>query len=226
MPTLEDYESWIGTIAMFDCMIDGYPYEYGLAVDSDFDRLSVLISSFSSSSNAVNHGIPTYIYKLFRNIINGIKTININMDWMNIEQWRSYDQYGYLKFFDIFFNLKGIIRLKLFIQIFKNINKFVIFNNQNVERGYEESIELSDDFMLELYGFIDFVNDNLWIKETFKNLIIINPKVLNTNLESFINHNKDVFTKKYQWKMETKSYYDPKRNSKSDKCLYLFPILV
>ena len=214
MKTLQDYESWIKTIATFDTMITGYPYNYGAIKDSDTKRLNMLLSD--------NESVPDYIVRLWRNITNKVQKVEINMEEMNCHDKYAWESaYGYLSWRDIFFDSNGSIKLSLLSKTCRNINNIIIYNIQNAQQGYTPSINLNDSLISELVSFLNYMNDN-YLKEQFESLVIINPKI--DDLNSFINDNNDNLINKFGWNLNIAPYHDPKRNAKSDKSLFISPI--
>ena len=193
-------------------MIAGYKYEYGAITNSDTKRLNMLLSQHDS--------VPDYIHRLWRNITNKVQKVEINMFVMNQhDEYKAYNQYGYLKWHDVFFKSNGCIKLTSFIKIFHhNLNQFIILNE---DWGFHKSISLDKHFLEELYDFINYINNN-YLKQKFESLIIIKPK--NNRFNSFIKSNKNNLINKFGWTLDIRSYHDPKRNEKSNDCLFIYPI--
>ena len=137
----------------------------------------------------------------------------------NHDEVKEENHYGHLKWRHIFFDENGCINLVMIMKLFQhNLIQFVIFHDKV---NYEESIILDTHFLHQLYGLMKYSNDN-FLKQRFKNLIIINPKI--DDLNSFINENKDNIINKFGWTLNVCSYSDPQRNAKSDRSLSICPI--
>ena len=216
--TTEDYEPFIQSISIFQEMIDGYAYTFGAMTSRDVVCLSELLHD--NQENEMN--VPDYIRQFFNNFCNQIKVININMEWINEHDESSkFGNYGFVRLKELFWKNESIELIK-FAKLFRNtISKITIYNAE--ARDYVTSIELDSGFETELVKFMIFINSSAPIKNRFKSLIIVNPKI--DDIDTFIDEKKDYYITKYGWMVEKGPYHDIKRNAKCHDTIYFFPIV-
>ena len=249
--TNEDYQAFTRAIDILQVMIIGFPYQHGRVSSIDVKCLAALLT-ISDVSNASDDDerhnqqirqqpqkpkvrrseeekgeeivVPDYVKRFFHNFCNGVKEIKINMLSMNCDdQYAESNLFGHLKLKSLFWKNDSIELIK-FVKLFKNtINVISIFDNINPEKGFEKSIELNDEFEMELIKLMIFINLSKAFKNRFKYLIIINPKI--DNLDGYIIEKNKYFPKNYGWMLEKRQYYDIKRNSKCNESIYFFPIV-
>ena len=217
--TKEDYRSFVQSIDILRTMIAGYPYTFGTVSSSD----ALCLSGLMNDNKKNNIGVPVYIEKFFNNFCNQIKQIRINMRYINMNLYHgaTFDVHRFLHLKKLFWNNNNIELIK-FAKLFRNsINSITIYYIRRHE--YESSIELNSGFEMELIKLLSFINSSSSIKNRFKSLIIVKPKI--DNLNAFIHKKKDFYIKKYGWMAEIRPYHDIQRNSKCNDTIYFFPIV-
>ena len=215
--TREDYSPFIRSISILQMMINGYGYQFGAVSSSDVKCLSALMK------DTVDNDIfsSDYIRRFFNNFCNQIRTISLNMFWINCnDQYADHGYHGYSGLKQLFWR-NDSIELIQFAKLFKNtIHTITVFDAPN---RFDSSIELNAGFETELVKLMTFINSSSAMKNRFEALIIVKPK--SDNLDQFINRKKDIFIKKYGWMLEKRPYHDIKRNSKCNDTVYFFPIV-
>ena len=220
--TNEDYEPFIRCISIFQKMINGYPYNFGAVTSSDVWNLSGLMDDDSKNDLVV----PDYMNRFFNNFCNQVQEIKINTLMLNFhDEYADQDVYGFLKLKELFWSKNmNTIELIKFVKLFRNtINTMSIIHMYSPSVGFESSIELNEGFEIELKKLMAFINSSSAIKNRFKYLIIVNPKI--DDLDAFIVEKKDYYITKYGWMMEKRQYHDIKKNSKCNDTIYFFPIV-
>merc|ERR1712113_568531 len=116
-------------MTMLQLMVMGFPFRHREIKQRDVRFLNELITD--KLSNSVSTKLPVYIRKLFANLTNNVKKVEINMNhmekvnidlsWMRNQGYTFLDEFGYLLLKDTFFtdgNDGKSVNLQLFLRLF------------------------------------------------------------------------------------------------------------
>ncbi len=175
IPLQLNYEDFIRPISMLSVMIRGYPYSQCPISRSDVLCIGKYIDLILETYIKIPK-IPTYMVQLFKNIVNNIYNVEINMGEMNChDEYASQSSFGYLLFKPLFIS-NGSIQFNKFVKLFKNkLQNIIAYNCRSGREGFKPSIELNDEFMKSTISTIEAINGSIKLQDTFKQIIIINP---------------------------------------------------
>ena len=238
IPTNTNYGKWIEALHMLEKIVNGeavdlrkpmkrdVKYAFQLIVDE-----IIGIDAFSSIGCSLNNiGIKQYVKKkkpkfianLFKHWVVNVKKIMMKLDDMFDEDF-GYGDYGFKLFLPLIFDQKTQSRpnMKLFLSVFSNLRKFVIFNrvydDSEHRWTYGLSIDLDDDFSDDLLKAIK-ISKQSNRKSTLKSIAIAKPK---GDIANFIDSHEKAFDelnfRLYSDQFDH-SYFGP-----CEKCLYIAP---
>ena len=207
IPTNTNYQKWIQPISMLQSMIRGAPIITRQATKSDVKYLFwLLVDCVLTKELFLSIGCclkklglkqykkkkkPPFIINLFKHFIVNVKEVMINLRFMNVEE--IWGDYGFKLFLPLFFDVLDSSRpnMKLFLSIFTNLEKFVIFTMvySNRKWKYGSTINLDDNFCNDIFGAINILKERN-LKSNLKYIAITKPK---SSIYKFINNHKDKF---------------------------------
>merc|ERR1712154_218697 len=157
-----DYELLIRPMAMLSKMVRGWAFRIYPVSSSDVEFLEKLIESvlFPDIPLMIGQKTADYIQRLFRNLVNNIHKIEINIFWMNVhKEYAKYNQYGYKNFKSIFFGSSETINFTKIIKLF--VYKLESIEIYNIPYPpFKPSISLNNSFIEEITASIQTINES------------------------------------------------------------------
>lgn len=226
IPSKANYAPFIQAMSIFQNMIDGKSTRLREPTLSDFRCLLYLMANeidgwFTlETKRKSNSKIPIFIGNLFKHFALSVAEVKIRLthfetageiefDEKDIVDWEFGghrclypEQYGLRLFMPLLFDKETQTRpnLELFLSLFSNINKLVIFSTyfhaDKMEERYGPSLVLDDDFCNDVLDTIKFMQKKN-IKFGLKSIIICNPK---SSISEFCETQQEKFTA-INWKL-------------------------
>ena len=218
----KNYGPFILPMTALQQMVRGFPFEIGALTAVNVEALKLLISNcFSRTTSCSRSGV--YINKLFRNLTNNVRRVEINMRYMNCHvEGAKWSQFGYRYLKPIFFSdcdtNEETINLPLLFRLFCNkLESVLIFNRKR--SCWEPSIPLNSAFVRSLLDGLDTVSSSHRLCRTLKEIVVIAPV---DAIETFIEQNQGSLEQR-GFKMERGTYVHNKRGSECANCLLITP---
>ncbi len=219
----KNYENFIFPLTAFNTMIQGYSQQIRKAKKGDVKHLEAMINEeiLCKLENKMASQIDEYILRLFHHFAINIYHCVINLDWMDIEQWKGggLTCFGYKLFRSLFFIESDGNRVNIlyFLQFLVNLKSFTIFYKPY--RDYKESVLMDESFIAELIKTIKFINNHKKLSKSFEEIVIVYPKLPKQNeLNSFISQNDALFVEN-GFKLMHITYSNIRRSDKCEKTL-------
>ena len=189
----ENYTQYIKILNILDNMILGLTLPGMKPNDADVKGLQQLINLEGDGYENQN-SIPKYVQSLFHHFVMKQNEVVINLLRWNNHYVRYYEQidtnvYGYKKFAKLFSynHSERMIDFNIFIKLFPNLITLIIgdFN----PRGVNDSIDLSNDFILKIFECIEYLNKSS-STSSFTRFEIVKPS---SSITDFIHCMQDQF---------------------------------
>jgi len=222
IPKLQDYELLIRPMAMLSKMVRGWPNDFYLVSSSDVEFLEKLIESvlFPDIPLMIGQKTADYIQRLFRNLVNNIHKIEINIFMMNIhKEYAKQNFYGYKNFKSIFFGSSETINFTKIIKVFLyKLESFEVYNE--AYGAFKPSISLNNSFIEEIMASIQTINESVSLRSSFKEFVIVEPK---QSITDFMQQQQALFNE-HGWTLKKTKYHHVPRNATSNNALSIAPL--
>ena len=202
--SLEDYQKyddWLLSMKLFQYAFRGRPSEKPIT-DRNKKQIELLMDNYME-----NQDIPLYIRQLFRNSLNKVDVVKIDMDVLTKDIWRIYEDgnkhYGYKSMSHYFLNDQNIINWSIIGELFKSLDGIEIHKINNVTEKYAPSMLIDDKWMDSLFTFLSNLNH-----VTLDTIVVYFP-IYNKDINKILDKYGASF-KAIQWQIRSKEFKHPK----------------